>query len=457
MGTSRNRWLTTAGLVFVTAIALGGQGEVEDYGNNLAAPAIFAEGYGVTGWATAIDTGLRPTAADLARSGYTDPTVPYWDDNEIYVKDGLTYYPQKTTSYWRSDVRDGINADPDLAEEPVIVNWSDNLINTRWYARSVIRVETAMYQDATDPADTMTGYTMGYLFGAGTSEMWGADKSTYLTTRRAVFSATARLRIEKISGPGGTVVPGPGSFNGSVAESFSGDGPGGYGAEINVSGNLVYGYNWMLSQWPGTDAEKAGWWRLTFSLDPTVEYTLTSEVGGDTVTYMYNRNALFDGQDPSDTATSALFRPRLADPYTSVLEIQILERQSGGQPTLPLAVILAGTGTGSVTSVPAGISCPPDCTENYARNEVVTMTAAAAPGSRFTGWSGDDDCADGQVTMEGGRYCTATFLQPAPPALTAETDGPIARLAWTPPLETPWITGYRLECRRIAGWLERGS
>jgi len=446
MKASRSRWLTTAGLVFTTAIVLGGQGpgEVEDNGNNLAAPVVFTEGHGVTGWPTSVDPGLRPTAADLDRSGYTDPTVPYWDATEVYVKDGVTYYPQQTPSYWRADVRDGIDLDPDAAEEHVIVNWSDNLLNTRWFARSVIRVETAMYQDAIDAADTMLGYTMGYLLGAGTTELWGADKTTYLSTRRAIFSAAARLKIEKISGPGGTVVPGPSSFNGSVAEGFSGDGPGAYGAEINVSGNLIYGYNWMLSQWPGTDAEKSGWWRLTFSLDPTVEYTLTSETGG-TSSYMFNRNAMFDAHDASDTASSALFRPRLVDAYTSVLELEILERQVGGQPTLPLGITLDGTGSGTVTSTPAGIECPDDCSENYARNEVVVLAAEADRGSRFEGWSGDADCADAQLTMEGGRYCTATFLQPGRPSLAAEMDGPVVTLSWTAPSDTPWITGYLLE------------
>ncbi len=444
MEASRSRWLMTTGLVFVTAIILGGQGEVEDHGNNLATSTIFAEGHGVTGWPTSLDTGLRPTAADLATSGSTDPTVPYWDDTEIHVKDNVTYYPQQTPSYWRADVRDGISLDPSVAEEHVIINWSDNLLNTRWYAGSVIRVETAMYQDAIDPADTMTAYTMEYLFGEGTTEMWGADQTTYESSRRAVFSAAARLKIEKISGPGGSVIPGPSSFNGSVAEGFEGDGPGAYGAEINVSGNLVYGYNWTLSQWPGTDAEKAGWWRLTFALDPTVNYTLTSEVDGSTTSYTVNRNAMFDGPDPSDTALSSFFRPRLVDPYTTVLDIEILESQTGGQPTLPLGVTLAGTGSGSVTSTPAGIACPGDCSENYARNEIVTLDAVADRGSRFTGWSGDADCVDGQVTMEGGRYCTATFMRPGRPALTAEADGPIITLSWTAPSDTPWITGYRL-------------
>ena len=47
-----------------------------------------------------------------------------------------------------------------------------------------------------------------------------------------------------------------------------------------------------------------------------------------------------------------------------------------------------GTGSGTVTSSPAGINCGTDCTENYNSSTSVTLTAAATTGSTFTGWSG---------------------------------------------------------------------
>ncbi|MEO7863221.1 MAG: hypothetical protein ABIU05_22840, partial [Nitrospirales bacterium] len=46
-----------------------------------------------------------------------------------------------------------------------------------------------------------------------------------------------------------------------------------------------------------------------------------------------------------------------------------------------LTVTKAGTGSGTVTSTPGGISCGNDCTEGYANGTSVTLTAVAAAGS----------------------------------------------------------------------------
>jgi hypothetical protein len=74
-----------------------------------------------------------------------------------------------------------------------------------------------------------------------------------------------------------------------------------------------------------------------------------------------------------------------------------------------LTVAKTGTGSGTVTSAPAGIACGTDCSENYPSGTFVTLTAVPAAGSAFAGWSGDSDCSDGAVTMNGNKSCTATF------------------------------------------------
>jgi PKD repeat protein len=67
------------------------------------------------------------------------------------------------------------------------------------------------------------------------------------------------------------------------------------------------------------------------------------------------------------------------------------------------------TGSGTVTSLPAGIDCLPDCDEPYTAGTVVALTPAPSEDFVFTGWSGDADCSDGSVTMDTSKTCTATF------------------------------------------------
>ncbi|HYB73317.1 MAG TPA: PQQ-dependent sugar dehydrogenase, partial [Candidatus Sulfotelmatobacter sp.] len=84
-------------------------------------------------------------------------------------------------------------------------------------------------------------------------------------------------------------------------------------------------------------------------------------------------------------------------------------------PRFTLIVTRAGAGTGTITASPGTINCGADCEEIYPSGTVVTLTATPAGGYSFTGWSGDPDCADGQVTMTANKTCTATFQDTTPP------------------------------------------
>jgi uncharacterized repeat protein (TIGR02543 family) len=78
---------------------------------------------------------------------------------------------------------------------------------------------------------------------------------------------------------------------------------------------------------------------------------------------------------------------------------------------ISLGVTRAGTGTGTVTSTPSGINCGTVCSSIYASGTVVTLTATAASGSTFAGWSGSctGTAATCTVTMSTSRAVTATF------------------------------------------------
>jgi uncharacterized repeat protein (TIGR02543 family) len=70
------------------------------------------------------------------------------------------------------------------------------------------------------------------------------------------------------------------------------------------------------------------------------------------------------------------------------------------------------SGSGTVTSAPAGINCGVDCSESYASGTSVTLTATPAAGYTFGGWNGGGCSGTGSctVSMTVARTTTATFV-----------------------------------------------
>ncbi len=56
--------------------------------------------------------------------------------------------------------------------------------------------------------------------------------------------------------------------------------------------------------------------------------------------------------------------------------------------TFALTATKSGTGSGTITSSPAGINCGATCSANYTIGTSVTLTATAGAGSTFGGWTG---------------------------------------------------------------------
>jgi Divergent InlB B-repeat domain len=73
----------------------------------------------------------------------------------------------------------------------------------------------------------------------------------------------------------------------------------------------------------------------------------------------------------------------------------------------------SGTVTGGSTARPSTVNCGtgPGCEAEYVEGEEVTLTAAASPGSAFTGWSGCTSAVGNtcEVTMSAAKSVTATF------------------------------------------------
>lgn len=79
-------------------------------------------------------------------------------------------------------------------------------------------------------------------------------------------------------------------------------------------------------------------------------------------------------------------------------------------PEPALTVAKTGSGSGIVTSDPAGISCGTACSASFPQS-LVTLTATADPNSTFAGWSSGGCSGTGpcQVTLEETTTVTATF------------------------------------------------
>lgn len=101
-----------------------------------------------------------------------------------------------------------------------------------------------------------------------------------------------------------------------------------------------------------------------------------------------------------------------AGPGFSGVTLTVTYRASGTAYTL--SVSKAGTGSGTVTSSPAGVSCGVDCQEPFASGSTVTLTATPASGSKFTGWSGGcTGTGTCTLNMSAAKSVTATFAKRA--------------------------------------------
>jgi len=77
-----------------------------------------------------------------------------------------------------------------------------------------------------------------------------------------------------------------------------------------------------------------------------------------------------------------------------------------------LSITPASAGSGTVTSSPSGITCGTTCSASFSSGARITLTASAASGSTFAGWSGGGcngilACA---VTISANTAVTATFV-----------------------------------------------
>ena len=95
----------------------------------------------------------------------------------------------------------------------------------------------------------------------------------------------------------------------------------------------------------------------------------------------------------------------------------------GGSQTTSFALTVTGasSGTGTITSKPAGINCPGTCTASFPQNTQVTLTETPGTNYFFGGWTGCSGATTCSVTMTAAETVGATFN--AGVGLTVATTG----------------------------------
>lgn len=266
---------------------------------------------------------------------------------------------------------------------------SSSATQTQFHALSVSASPATGGSITSNPGGINCGATCSTSFVAGsTIALTVAPKTGFIFTGwGGACSGTSSCSVKIDSDKSVTASfgpPPPAQATLTVAESGGGAGtitssPAGINCGSTCSAALNVGTSVVLTATPGPGSSFAGWSGAACAGVGTCTVALTT-----------------------DASVMALFVPQFT-----------------------LSVSQAGTGSGSVTSVPAGILCGATCSAGFAANTVVTLTANPAAGSAFTGWggacSGTGSCT---VTMASNQAVVANFGPPPTPQFNVTVTAP---------------------------------
>ncbi len=249
--------------------------------------------------------------------------------------------------------------------------------------------------------------------GSGTLTLAAHNSATgTITVAAGTLLVTGRLAdSSNVVVVNGSTLGGNGTVGAVVVQPNGTLAPGSGLALFTVNDGLTMAANSVLAvalngSTPGTDYDQivvTGTVNLT---DANLTLDLSNFTpGGSSFTLIDN-----DGSDPINGTLTGLAQG--ATFSTAGFTFQLSYTGGDGNDLVltmiqPLTVGMTGAGSGTVTSLPAGIACGITCTANFAYNTVVTLTAVADSGSTFSGWSGEcSGTGDCVVNMAGVGPCS---------------------------------------------------
>ncbi|MBK7075989.1 MAG: hypothetical protein IPH44_27215 [Myxococcales bacterium] len=280
-----------------------------------------------------------------------------------------------------------------------------------------------------DPGSTFAGWSGGGCAGTGPCVV-SIGAATTVTANFATTPTT--LFVLRAGGGTGTVTSSPAGINCGTdcSESYAA------GATVTLTATATGGS--IFSGWSGGGCAGTAPCTVTMTTAITVTatfdqtaYTLTTAIAGAGAGVVTSApGGIACGADCTEdyaTGTMVVLTPvpgaasaftgwtgggcTGTGPCTVTVSNNLTVTATFGVQRNRLTVIKAGTGVGTVTSLPAGINCGTDCTEDYLAGTAVVLTAVGNATSTFTGWSGGGCAGTGQctVTMDAIQTVTATF------------------------------------------------
>ncbi|MBF0456629.1 MAG: hypothetical protein HQK99_01890 [Nitrospirae bacterium] len=270
----------------------------------------------------------------------------------------------------------------------------------------------------------------------------GAKCTVRLTSAKSVqavfgFSATDHKMTVSTSG-GGTITSSPTGINcGTNGTSCSSTFPDNYTVTLTATADSSYAFK----SWTGCDWSTGSLCAVTLASNRSVSATFQSGAStltvtksgtgtgtvsssptgiscGTTCSYTYTTGTSVILTATPDTGNSFTGWTGCDSTSTTHCTVSVSSNKTvsaifstGSTSPYILTVTKSGSGTGTVTSSPTGISCGTTCNNTYLSGTFVTLTAAPDTGSSFTGWSGCDTTSGTQCTalMSLNRTVSATF------------------------------------------------